>query len=101
MKTIAELLVDIPKTDANPHRAVIFVHGHPRHGRVAHRELTSGGIFWPDDGEILTEPIQEAVLEIQGGKAPVPISNVEQCSASRHHWNFDLPAEGPPSGTIS
>ena len=93
MKSIAEILKDIPKSAANPHRAVVLVNDQPRsHGCVADRCSTRGGIFWPDDGEVLTQPIQDAVLDVMGGTR-VSICNVQQCQASRCHWNFDIPPE--------
>ena len=90
MQSIASILEGIPKPATHPHRAVIVAEDQPtRHGCVADRCTTTGGIFWPDDGELLAQPIQVAVLEISGG-GRFPICNVEQCPASRGHWNFDI-----------
>jgi hypothetical protein len=90
MKSMADILAGIPRPASHPHRAVILVTDQPRsHGCVADRCSTTGGIFWPDDGEILAEPIQEAVLDIPGA-TKISIRNIEQCASSRIHWNFDL-----------
>jgi hypothetical protein len=91
MKTLEEILSKIPLSGNKPHRASLAIDGSPRRqGRVAARTGTAGGVFWPDNDEILTDTIEEAVLELASGAVSVPIRNIEQCSASRAHWNFDL-----------
>lgn len=90
MSTVENLLSEIPEQNSS-YRATLFVQNEPpRHGCVASRLANNGGIFFPDNSDVLTTFVDEAEMEIVGLPNRIAISNIQQCPNSKIHWNFDL-----------